>query len=272
MKALLRPYRFLNTVSIDISLGAVASSLFFSKVMHAEVRPIAYLALGLTVWIVYTMDHLLDVKRLTTRASTQRHEFHQKHFYVLSAILGMVLIIDGYAVLSIRRSLFFAGLLLSLVILFYLLFQRYLSPLKEFFGGILYTAGVILPAIVFGEKINSLAHQLLVVQFFFVVCMNLLLFSMFDKNHDEASNYISFATTMGEVRTRVTVLILFSLSILVGIYQVIYHDWCPAMVPLLMSIILFTILLMRKKFIDHELFRLVGDAVFILPILYFLCG
>lgn len=268
MQRLIRTYRFLNIISTDVALGAVVSSLFFSRIMNADVRPLAYAALGLTVWIVYTIDHLLDAKRLTVTASTQRHEFHQQNFNVMIALVVVAMIADGFAVLSIRRSLLAAGVLLSFIIVFYLLLQRYLSPFKEFFGGILYTAGVILPATLFGVEVNTRPHLLLIVHFSFVVWMNLFLFSLFDQVHDKSNNYVSFTTKMGEAKTKFVIVILFLFSILLWVYQLNNNEWYAASILLLMSVVLFIIFLKKESLASNELYRFLGDAVFLLPLVY----
>lgn len=268
MQRLIKIYRILNIISIDVALGAVVSSLFFARIMNADVRAVAYVALGLTVWIVYTIDHLLDAKRLTVIASTSRHKFHQQNVNLLIALVVVAMIADGFAVLSIRRSLLEAGVLLSLIIAFYLLLQRYLSPFKEFFGGILYTAGVILPATLFGVEVNTRPHLLLIVHFSSVVWMNLFLFSMFDAVHDKENNYVSFTTKMGESKTKVVIIVLLLFSILLWVYQLNNNEWYAASILLLMSVVLFIIFLKEESLAGNELYRFIGDAVFLLPLVY----
>lgn len=268
MQRLISIYRFLNIISVDVALGAVVSSLFFAKIMNANVRAFAYVALGLTVWIVYTIDHLLDAKRLTVTASTQRHKFHQHNFNTLIVLVVFAMIIDGFAVLSIRSSLLAAGLLLSSVIAFYLLLQRYLSPFKEFFGGILYTAGVVLPAALFGTEVNTGQNILLIIHFTIVVWMNLFLFSMFDHVHDKTHNYVSFTTKMGETKTKIVIVVLFLFSIFIWVYQLNNHDRYASSILLLMNIVLFVIFWKKESLADNELYRFAGDAVFLLPLIY----
>lgn len=268
MQRLIRIYRYLNIFSVDVAFGAVVSSLFFSKIMNADIRAFAYVALGLTVWIVYTIDHLLDAKKLKVPASTQRHKFHQQNFNVLIVLVVVAIIADGYAVLSIRSALLTAGLLLSFIIVFYLLLQRYLSPFKEFFGGLLYTAGVILPAVLFGVEVNTTPHILLIIHFNTVVWMNLFLFSMFDQVHDKSHNYVSFTTKMGEAKTKRVIVVLFLFSIFLWGYQLNNYVWQAPSILLSMNVALFVIFLKKERLADHELYRFAGDAVFLLPLIY----
>ncbi len=270
MNKLINAYRFLNITSIDVSAGAIICACFFAKVMNVLVLPSAFIALGLTVWIIYTADHLLDAKRLTSTASTQRHRVHQRYFKIFSVLVFLALVADVLAVLMIRKPLFIAGLFLSLFIVLYLIAQRYLNLFKEFCGGILYTVGVTLPALIFGYTEIQLPVVLLIIQFLLTTWINLFLFSLFDKERDEQDNRISFATKMGTSATRTLILLLFVICVSLAIYQIIHFTSHAAVIVLLMDIILVVILLMKNKFAHEDRFRLLGDAVFLLPIFYLL--
>src|SRR5690349_20970168 len=92
MNRLLRWYRWVNILSLDVAAGAVISALFFVDITNAQVYPLSLLALGLAVWIIYTVDHLKDVYRLTQVATTNRHRFHQQHFKVLIIVASLALL------------------------------------------------------------------------------------------------------------------------------------------------------------------------------------
>ena len=268
MNRLISAYRFLNATSIDVTAGAIVCAGFFAKVMNVYVRPSAFIALGLSVWIIYTVDHLLDVKRLTSTASTQRHRFHQRYFKIFSVLVVLALVADVLAVLMIRRPLFIAGLFLSLLILFYLLVQRYLNLFKEFCGGILYTGGVTLPVLMFGYTDIQIPVLLLIIQFLFTTWLNLLLFSYFDKERDEKDHHVSFATKMGDTTTKAVIITLLVICVGLGFYQIVFFGSFSAAIILIMDFILALILLMKNKFVLNERFRLLGDAVFLFPIFY----
>lgn len=270
MHRLINLYRFLNITSVDVSAGAVICACFFAKVMNVYVRPSAFIALGLTVWIIYTVDHLLDAKRIKTIASMQRHRFHQKYFNVLLFFVVVALIADIIAVLVIRESLFIAGAILGILILFYLLIQRYLSIFKEFSGGVLYTLGVTLPSLIFGYDNLDLPYALLIAQFLFTTWINLFLFSLFDKDRDMQDQHISFATRMGIDKTRNIIIILLVLCFFLGSFQIFYYQLYAATIVLLMDGILAIIFFMNQTFSREDRFRLLGDAVFLLPIFFLL--
>ena len=67
-----KAYRLINILSIDVVAGAVCSALFFARLLQVSLLPYGIISLALTVWIIYTADHLLDAKRVEGVATTRR--------------------------------------------------------------------------------------------------------------------------------------------------------------------------------------------------------
>ncbi|HZI26137.1 MAG TPA: hypothetical protein VFD46_13730, partial [Chryseolinea sp.] len=144
MHALHRFYHYINILSVDIAAGAVVSALFFAKIFDVQIKPYGLIALGLTVWIIYTIDHLRDAKNIKHSASTERHRFHQQYFHALIFCLGLAVLVDAVTIFFIRRQVLEWGLILWVAVVVYLMFQQFLRFLKEFFIATLYTSGVLL--------------------------------------------------------------------------------------------------------------------------------
>jgi hypothetical protein len=270
MGFLTKIYRWANLTSIDVSAGAAVCAAFFGNVTGAKINASALLALSLTVWIIYTTDHLLDSKKIKANASTFRHRFFQSHQPTFIVLLLVVVMIDFIIVINFPESLLIAGLGLILPIIFYLLLQRYLSPFKELCGALLYTCGVVLPAFVLKTIVTNSFFIVPALQFLLVAWMNLLLFSLFDKESDEFDNHISFSTKFGKDTTRLLILVIFVAIVVLTIYQIFWQNWLAGLIMFVMSFVLLIILIKRKRFVVNERFRLTGDAVFFLPLLYFL--
>lgn len=93
-----------NLLSLDAPLVAVAWLYMFAKTWRADYLPwIAYISLGLVVWVIYATDRLLDASvyggapgKLATR-----HEFHHRHqrvfrwCAVIAGITAIILVISG---------------------------------------------------------------------------------------------------------------------------------------------------------------------------------
>jgi hypothetical protein len=128
----------------------------------------------------------------------------------------------------------------------------------------------MLPAIVLRTIVINSSFAAPAIQLLLIAWMNLLLFSLFDKERDESDNHISFSTRFGEGKTRLLIFVIFLTILGLTLYQIFYQDWFMGIIMLAMSLVLLIMLIKRDNFAMNERFRLTGDAVFFLPLLYFL--
>jgi 4-hydroxybenzoate polyprenyltransferase len=270
MEILYKIYRTLNILSIDVVAGAVVCALFFSKILNVQLKPFGVISLGLTVWIIYTADHLLDARRVLQLASTDRHRFHQHYFKILFIILLLMVLVDAVQLFFIRKPIIIAGLFLAVLVLIYFFVQRYLVYVKELFGALLYTGGVLLVPLALKEIPLSSMQMVLMLSFLLTALINLLLFTWFDRERDQKDKHQSFTTIFGEKATQTILSILFILNASLTAIQVKNDFMKPAIILALMNLILLLILLNKNFFSVNDRYRLLGDAVFLLPLLYFI--
>jgi hypothetical protein len=264
-------YQLINVLSLDVVAGAIASALLFAKVFEVQILPVGAGALGLTVWIIYTADHLVDAKRISIPASSMRHRFHQNHFTILAGLLIVAILIDGIMISFIRKPVFQSGLLLAGAVIIYFLFQRNLKYLKEFCGALLYSVGVLLPAWSLSTAPIDLFQGVFIAEFCITVLCNLLLFASFDYHRDLRDHHNSFATVMGKKSTRILLSTLFVLN---GSLMLLQFFWLEDVQStlwaiLLMNTVLVIIFIFHKRFETDDRYRLLGDAVFLLPLFFF---
>lgn len=271
MQNLVRVYRLLNILSIDVAAGAVVCALFFAKIFDVSVIPFGLISLGLTVWIIYTADHMLDAYKIQRPASTERHRFHQQHFKKLFVFLIIAMVIDAIQLAFIRKVVLYQGLALAVIVVVYFLAHRYLKFFKEVIGAALYSGGVLLIPWSVNSGIASAYQLLLIAQFAMTALINLFLFSWFGLHQDEKDNHSSYATVMGYSATKYSIAILFFVQFFVSVIQFelgIY--FLPVIILLLMNLLLLIIFSQRSFFEIHDRYRLLGDAVFLLPLIYLL--
>ncbi|MGC1243090.1 MAG: hypothetical protein WA874_15985 [Chryseosolibacter sp.] len=262
-------YQYINILSIDVVAGAVISALFFARIFDVTVSPYALAALALTVWIIYTIDHLRDARAIRNTASTDRHRFHQQYFKVVASVLIIIIAIDFALIWFVPERVLIMGMMLWSIVLAYLATQRYLKFLKEFFVALLYTAGVLLPSLALTLFDFQLVHYILIGKFFITALMNLLLFSLYDYNEDRDQQQHSFVTWFGPASTRIGILLLGLLNILSGIVLWSF-DPAVALIFIAMNLMLLAILFSKKHLAADNRYRIVGDAVFFIPLLYLL--
>lgn len=266
MRYLLRLYRLFNLLSIDVALGSVCSALFFAKILQVHILSYGLLALGLSVWIIYTADHLLDALKIKSRAATARHRFHQRNFKALLMVLAIAMVINGIIILFIRHRVLVAGLYIAAVVGIYFLINRYLKFMKEIFIAIVYTIGVLLPSVSVTQQQMYEWPWLIILSFSVTALINLIVFSWFDRARDLRDGNISFVTVLGEQTSRTVIVLLF---LLVTVLTTISLS-AAGIVILLMNALLLITFIFHRYFSRHDRFRILGDFVFMLPLLYLL--
>ena len=267
MKFLNQIYQHINILSLDVVAGSVVSALFFSRLLEVMPGALVFLCLALTVWIIYTVDHLRDARNVSSPASTDRHRFHQIHFKVIVIILITIIVVNFIILFFLPPAIIRYGLPLGCVVLLYLVIQRYLKFLKEVFVACLYTAGVALPSLSFFPGFPLPEHYLIITKFAITALMNLLLFSLFDLEVDRDQEQHSFVTWYGPAATHYAILLLGLLNIFSGLWLWNF-DTRVAWIFITMNVLLITVLFLKRQLVRNNYYRMVGDAVFLIPVFY----
>ncbi|MGC3945900.1 MAG: hypothetical protein QM762_15480 [Chryseolinea sp.] len=267
-KSVAHAYRLISILSLDVVAGSVICALFFIKVLHTDVT-YSLVPLALTVWIIYTADHLLDARRIGHAAASPRHLFHQLHFQRLVIAIGIALLLDLISLLFVSRAVLMGGVFLAFLVVLLMVMQRALPWLREIVVSVLYTCGVLLPSIAQARTTYTIAHSLLFIQFSLVALTNLLVLSWLDRESDFKDGLTSFTLIAGKRMSQVMIWTSFSLCMLLTIAQIYYKTltW-PALVVGAMEVVLMLIYAGNQRPDRLLLQRMIGDGVFILPLLY----
>lgn len=243
---------------------------FFARIFHVHLRPYGLASLGVTVWIIYTLDHLLDARKVKHVAASQRHRFHQQHFNKLVVLVVVAVIVDFLLILLIRRPILNWGIGLSLIVILYLAFQQRLKSYKELVVSFLYSAGVLLPALSLTDIQFSIAEILLMVSFMLTALINLIVFSRYDFKRDIRDQHFSVVTHFGLRRTNRILIALFVIHVISLCFLILNSIYVhEAFVLMAMNIVLFVIFQFPSNFSADDHYRLIGDAVFLFPLVYF---
>lgn len=271
MKPISQLYRYFNYLSLDVACGAMICAAFFARILHVPLRPYGLASLGLTVWIIYTTDHLLDAKRLNHEASSQRHRFHQINFRQLLIALLVAALVDLLLVFFVRKPILNWGMSLSAVVLLYLLLQRWLVVFKELIVSLLYAAGILLPALSLTVKLISASEIILIAIFIQTAFINLVLFSWYDLEQDLTDKHFSLVTYLGRSLVKNILIVLFSVQtvLLVGLILISSYQ-IEAFILVAMNLPLLILLVFPENLSEDNQYRIIGDIVFMFPIIYFL--
>jgi 4-hydroxybenzoate polyprenyltransferase len=246
-------------------LGSVCSALMFAKMLQVTLLPYGVAALALSVWIIYTVDHLIDAKDVSGSASTTRHRFHQQYFKVMMLMVLLAIGVVFVLLFFIRVQVFYGGLLLMIAVAIYLLLHRYLKIPKEILISILYTCGVLMPSLM----VTRLPFQVLphanIILFTLSAFTNLLVFSWYDYEKDMQDGFKSIAVSGGKKKTQ----LIIWLTAFIGAGLCWWaKDSTAAFLVFLIIVVQVILLSFPSSFVKNERYRLLGDAAFMLPLLY----
>jgi hypothetical protein len=269
--------RIFHLLSLNVVLGAVLCNIMFWKLpfgnIHTEKLPV--IVLGLSVWLIYILDRLMDNKKATL-ILTERHIFHQTYSSILWKIVLMIFFVCSILIFFLPLSIIKIGTLTSLLTAIYLSIIHRTNQesntyfLKEPITALLYTIGV------WGTTINNVHLGIFIkvgILFLLVTFQNLLLFSLFEiKKNVTAHN---LASKLGIRKSNycikfITVLIVFlEFSGICYSPEFVYFKYTENVfiLVMVMSQILLIINQFDTFFIKNDRYRWVGDGVFLLPLL-----
>jgi len=262
-----RLYRVGNLLNLDVAAGAVVTALFYSKILGVPPRLYGMVTLGCVVWIIYTIDRLLDIRRIGATPTSQRHRFHQVYERPLWIALTVVSIFVISQFYFLRPPVLMSGICVAFSVGTYLLLQQFLR-VKEIFVAILYTSGILVPSLSIHVGHLSVFQYLLITQLFIVALINLLLFSWFEFEADKKDSQTSFATQWGKARTTKLIVALCIVNALLSIVIANQYEAMGVIIILpLMTVSLLLIYLNSKFFYENDRYRFFGDAIFFLPLI-----
>lgn len=261
---ILKFYRTLQYLSIDIVIGAVILLHFFSHPFDVSIPTASYLLLGCVVWLIYTADHLRDAK-LSANPGRARYLFHLKHETPLKASMTIVLLISGCCLFFLPQSILLLGGVLLLLCICYLIFQSILASvgLKECYVAGMYAAGILVSPVALSSSFDLFSFLAL----FVLALSNLLLFSWFEIREDRAEDICSIATQYGGQKTERIIQGLIVLGLALGfsaLWSIPVYSFY-----LVLVLLMYWLLLSNPSWASrNQRYRTIGDGAFVLPLLF----
>lgn len=267
-------YAYFRILSLDVTLGACVMCWFVSCAIEIEIQNEAYLTLGLTVWLIYTLDHLLDAHKTKHKANTARHLFHQKYFDGLSALFVILFLTNTIITFSnLPIKMIFLGTAAFVLVLMHFFLGKIESISHTFFFqketriAVVYAFGVCLPALSICEACLDFKILIFASQIFCLAWLNLLLISHFEFQTDLQDNHISLARILGKDKLKKLIhLILWMTLALIALGFVWIEPEFQA-IFLLMWLVLALINWKNHFFAQNEAYRVWADLIFLFPLL-----
>ena len=238
---------------------------------QAQISMPSVVILGITVWLIYVLDRLLDNQK-SSIIFTERHLFHQSNKRFLWFCVMICTAICAGLLFFTSLDIIEFGIVIALITGFYLLivnqvstenpFQHYKEPLTAF----VYTAAVWGTASL--HHLDMITYFLGFV-FFLITFQNLLLFSFFElENFPETNNLAQF---LGKKSSKNIIFGIFLVIIVLGGFSFVIlaknYQYKVLLVEILMSFCLILITYFQSFTRQNERFRWLGDGIFLLPLL-----
>lgn len=266
--------RLLNILSLDVVLGALSMTCLVENILDTNVPWSAYFCLGASVWIIYTLDHIIDAQSIKNKLLMPRHIFH---FYASKPLIYIIVILIATiaytAYFHLPSAILHGGLIAAglTVIHFVLvrLFGETVSPLvnKELGVGFTYTLGIFTAPFCLHPNF-SIEIILVFFQIFGLAMINLVSFSWFEVEEDQQQGQTSVSRNWGKSLTPLLWL-LCSITQVLCIINFGFFGYSASSISLhLATCILCLIIVYKKFFKQEELYRIIGDLVFCIPSLF----
>lgn len=274
-------YILIRILSIDVVVGTLVMTGLFGFILNTDLLPIYYICVGLSVWLTYTLDHLLDAKKIGHQAKTDRHRFHQRHYRVLLNIWYITFISALlFAVFYLPTVMLIAGLVITCLVLVHFIFIKVFGERltvflqKELMVALIYCSGVSFGPILKAGIIDTEVIVTLI-EVFLLALINLLEFSFFEYDVDKKDNHSSFVRLVGPNKARKVVLfLLVATYILVGLSGFMLtgnkNFGVAQIVIFCMTLVLTLVIIKPTFFMRNERYRIYGDLIFLFPMMVLL--
>jgi hypothetical protein len=271
-------YKLFHYLSLDIVFGALASSVLAARLFSASPGWSWWLALALSVWVLYMGDHILDAWKYRKTSKRDLHIFIFRNRRILLWLMGVGFIVDMLLIFNFLDShlLKYALGLAGLVLLFYALryFFRENKVLfipGEIFVMIFYLAGTWLgPYILRSGPLHS-ADWLVAIMVAGILLMNLAIISLYDIKVDSRLGITSLAQYIGKDSTRTLILITAIAVYGLSVMQFLVHGSSLhsqlALVLSGMATLMLTVLYLPSYFRKNDHYRLAADAILLMGFL-----
>jgi hypothetical protein len=269
---------WIRIMSLDVVVGTLASAAAAQTLYQSNLPLVWLLVLGLSVWAIYSADHLMDAQRMGANAHSARHRYHYFHWniiFVLASLAALAAGVLAFLFLGWEVIGFGAGMVVMTIL--HLLLVKWVGGkaqpwlFKELGVGLIYTLGIWGGPFLASENGNTLLAGIPIFEFFLIGMMNLLVFSIYERIPDSLDSQTSIVQAWGE-RVPATMVMVFGVLVAflacLGISQGTGTDWVLHASAMAMAGIQLVLLGQWDWLRQKERYRAIGDAAFALPFLY----
>jgi hypothetical protein len=271
---ILKIWKFFNYANLDVSLGAFCAALTAQKYLHVQLHWTFFWLLSSAIWMVYTLDRLLDIRK-TKPILTPRHHFHSTFQSILQVILCFLFGINIYlALFAAPLDLLIFGLGMVIFSGLHLVLVHQLQHIKSFWVmkepaiALAYTLGIwAYPAL---QQKQIFPEQVFIIVLFFQLALgNLMMLAILEENIDKESGFNSWIQNIG-TQTAEKWLDLILISGLLASLMLIFVNFYWALALLAGYGTHVIVWLNKSRYYVDEKYRRWTEISFVYPIIYWL--
>ena len=262
----MRFLKYINILSLDVVLAAWSIAFMLSNLHEIHMHWSVYCSLSVTVWLIYTFDHLMDARSIGANLVSDRHKFHKDHFNTILYGWSIILIASVFVLLprlphkTILYGVFGSALVVGHFVLVKLLGSKLSVWIQKEFGvALVFSLGVFTGPLSYMKEfdVNLLAEF---TRLFLVAFFNLIMFSLFDLGIDKTQNQTSLTRYLGVKRTYILLLSIDFIFVLT-----LFFCHFDSSLYFYSSVLFFYNILVLIKFNSKSVkqYRLIGDSILI---------
>lgn len=234
----------------------------------------------LAMWMIYTIDHVIDGFRHKGESKFHRHRIHYEWRRILIPVIFVVFVIEAYIVINyLPFELWVFGTAISLTVVFYFVANRLVLrstgknlPAKEIGIALIVTICYTgIPILENGLQVD-LKGALVVATFFVLNLSNLWMFSYFDREEDKQLGFGAISAYLETSQLKRLYMYTWTAGLLLCLISFFASPSALYLNLTMLAMFLGLGLISKKEnyFIKHDRFRFWGDFIYIYPALYLL--
>lgn len=263
----------MNILSLDAPVVALLWQALFSRSLHIHIRWPAIVALGLSTWMIYAVDRLLDARLPVNGPLSLRHEFSRRHRTLLWTSVGVAVALLLWTCLHLRPIVFQNGIwMLGAVTVYFVIVHcapiaiRRLWP-KEVAVGVLFALGTCVATWSLAGHAGTSGSRLILITptlLFAALCsLNCIAIEFWDWRRTETVTAIHPLTAWVGARLHWTALTIAALALVLTPLEPLR----PVFIAGMFSAATFVWLSARSDSLSLDTLRSLADAALLSPLL-----
>ncbi len=267
-------YEKLNWLSIDVVLGAVCSYRMATLLPagQGQIHWPTAMVLASVVFMIYVLDRLLD--NSAGVQATARHQFQYQYKLLIIRVLIGISIVASILLFWLPKPVLLLGIGVGMVVMLYLWLVKknnskgWFEAAKDIIVPMVYTVATFGIGLIM-QKIIPIESYLLTMAFWLVAQQNLFIISYFESFEAEESSSLPIVWGQETTRKILTALLMVILLLCLGAALLTDFHYAARVAFLLacMGGVQHYIVRHQQYWLFENRYRLVIDAVFLLPIL-----